>query len=49
MNPGLLKFFLIVLFYSNQVFSEPIQMQYANFKILDKISNQLSIIKLEII
>ena len=48
MNPGLLKFFLIVLFYSNQVFSEPIQMQYANFKILDKISNQLSEKKIKV-
>ena len=41
MNLGLLKFFLIVLFYSHQVFSEPLQRQYANFKLLDKISNEL--------
>ena len=41
MNLGLLKFFLIVLLYSNQLFSEPMQMQYANFKLLDKISNKL--------
>ena len=41
MNLGLLKFFLILLFCSNQVFSEPMQMQYANFKLLDKISNKL--------
>ena len=42
MNLGLLKYFLIVLFYSNHLFSEPVQMQYANFKILDKISNKLA-------
>ena len=42
MNLGLLKIFLIVLFYSNQIFSEPLQMQYANFKLLDKISNKLA-------
>ena len=41
MNLGLLKFFLIFLFYSNQVFAEPLLMQYANFKLLDKISNKL--------
>ena len=41
MNLGLLKFLLIFLFYSNQVFSEPLLMQYANFKLLDKISNEL--------
>ena len=41
MNLGLLKFLLIFLFYSNQVFSEPLLMQYANFKLLDKISNKL--------
>ena len=42
MNPGLLKFFLILLFYSHQVFSEPIEKKYANFKLLDKISNNLT-------
>ena len=42
MNPGLLKFFLILLFYSHQVFSEPIVKKYANFKLLDKISNNLT-------
>ena len=42
MNLGLLKFFLIFLFYSNQVFSEPLLMQYANFKLLDKVSNKLA-------
>ena len=41
MNLGLLKFFLILLFYSNQVFADPVQKQYANFKLLDKISNKL--------
>ena len=41
MNLGLLKIFLIVLFYSSQTISEPIQQQYAKFKLLDKISNKL--------
>ena len=41
MNLGLLKFFLIVLFFSKQVFSEALNMKYANFKLLDKISNKL--------
>ena len=41
MNPGLLKIFLLVLFFSNQLFSEPLQMKYAKFKLLDKISNKL--------
>ena len=41
MNLGLLKFFLLVLFFSNKLFSEPLNMQYANFKLLDKISNNL--------
>ena len=41
MNLGLLKFFFIILFYSNQVWSEPLPKQYANFKLLDKISNKL--------
>ena len=38
---GLLKFLLIVLVYSNQLFAEPLQRQYANFKLLDKISNKV--------
>ncbi len=41
MSPGLLKFFFIILFCSYPVFSEPVQKQYANFKLLDKISNKL--------
>ena len=41
MNLGLLKFFFIILFYSHQLWSEPLQKQYANFKLLDKISNKL--------
>ena len=41
MNLGLLKLFFIILFYSHQVWSEPLQKQYANFKLLDKISNKL--------
>ena len=41
MNLGLLKFFLIVLFYSNQLFADPLKKEYANFKLLDKISNKL--------
>ena len=41
MNLGLLKFFLVILFYSHQVWSDPAQKQFANFKLLDKISNKL--------
>ena len=41
MNLGLLKFLLIFLFYSNQLFAEPVQRLYANFKLLDKVSNKL--------
>ena len=41
MNLGLLKFFLIVLFFSTQGLSDPLHMKYASFKLLDKISNKL--------
>ncbi len=41
MNLGLLKLFFIVLFFSNHLLSEPLNRQYANFKLLDKISNKL--------
>ena len=41
MNLGLLKFFFIILFFAYPVWSEPVQKQYANFKLLDKISNKL--------
>ena len=41
MNLGLLKFFFIIFFYSHPAWSEPVQKQYANFKLLDKISNKL--------
>ena len=41
MNLGLLKFFFVILFCSQQVWSEPVQKQYANFRLLDKISNKL--------
>ena len=41
MNLGLLKFFFIILLYSCPVWSEPVQKEYANFKLLDKISNKL--------
>ncbi len=41
MNLGLLKIFILVLFFSSQLFSEPLQMKYARFKLLDKISNKL--------
>ena len=36
-----LIFFFIILFFSHQVFSEPLQREYAKFKLLDKISNKL--------
>ena len=42
MNLGLLRFFLIFLFFCNQLCAEPLQMKYANFKLLDKISNKLN-------
>ena len=42
MNLGLLKIFLIVLFFSENLLSEPLQMQFAHFKLLDKISNKIS-------
>lgn len=42
MNLGLLKLFLIILFFSKQLSSEPLLMEYANFKLLDKISNKIS-------
>ena len=42
MNLGLLKFSLVLLFISFKVLSEPLQMEYANFKLLDKISNKLN-------
>ena len=41
MNLGLLKIFLIVFFFSTQLISEPLQMKFAKFKLLDKISNKL--------
>ena len=41
MNLGLLKYIFIVLFFSKQLFAEPLNMKYANFKLLDKISNKL--------
>ncbi|MBD1148005.1 DUF2155 domain-containing protein [Pelagibacterales bacterium SAG-MED31] len=44
MNLGLLKAFLLLLllFSSSQSFSIPLQMKYAKFKLLDKISNKLT-------
>ena len=41
MNLGLLKILLLILFLSDESFSEPLQMPYANFRLLDKISNKL--------
>ena len=41
MNLGLLNIFLIVLLFSFKVFAEPLPKQYANFKLLDKISNKI--------
>ena len=43
MNLGLLKIFFLILFFSNQLLSEPLQMKYAKFRLLDKISNKLLI------
>lgn len=41
MNLGLLKIFLLIFFFSNSLLSEPLQMKYAKFRLLDKISNKL--------
>ncbi len=41
MNLGLLKFFFIIIFFSKCLYAEPLQMQFANFKLLDKISNKI--------
>ena len=41
MNLGLLKVFFLILFFSKQLLSEPLQMKYAKFRLLDKISNKL--------
>ena len=41
MNLGLLRIFFLIFFFSNPLFSEPLQMKYAKFRLLDKISNQL--------
>tara|TARA_Y100001970_G_C14183739_1_gene831318 strand:- start:312 stop:689 length:378 start_codon:yes stop_codon:yes gene_type:complete len=48
MNLGHLKILLALLFFSNQVIANPIQKQYANFKLLDKISNKLITKSIEI-
>ena len=48
MNLGLLKIFLISLFFSSQLLSNPLQKQYANFKLLDKISNKINEKSIEI-
>ena len=48
MNLGLLKIFLIVLFFSKQLLSDPLHMKYANFKLLDKISNKIIIKTIEV-
>ena len=41
MNLGLLKVFFIIIFFSNTLLAEPLQMKYAKFRLLDKISNKL--------
>ena len=41
MNLGRLKFIFLVLFFCNKLLANPVEMQYANFKLLDKISNEL--------
>ena len=41
MNLGLPKFIFLVLFFCNKLLANPVEMQYANFKLLDKISNKL--------
>ena len=41
MNLGLLKIFFLIFIFSNPLLSEPIEMKYAKFRLLDKISNKL--------
>ena len=41
MNLGLLKIFFLIIFFSNTLLSEPLQMNYAKFRLLDKISNKI--------
>ncbi len=41
MNLGLPKIFFLILFFSNQLLSQPLQMQFAKFRLLDKVSNKL--------
>ena len=41
MNLGHLKFIFLVLFFCNKILANPIEMKHANFKLLDKISNEL--------
>ena len=41
MNLGLLKLILIIIIFSSKILAEPLQMKYANFKLLDKISNKV--------
>ena len=41
MNLGLLKIFFLISFFSNPLLAEPLQMKYAKFRLLDKISNKL--------
>ncbi len=42
MNLGLLKLFLIIIIFSSNLIAEPLQKKYANFKLLDKISNKIT-------
>ena len=41
MNLGLLKIYFLIFFFSSPLLSEPLQMNYAKFRLLDKISNKL--------
>ena len=41
MNLGLLKIFFLIICFSSPLLSEPLQMKYAKFRLLDKISNKL--------
>lgn len=41
MNLGRLKLIFLVISFCNQLLASPIEMNYANFKLLDKISNEL--------
>ncbi len=43
MSLGHLKIFFLIILFSKFLYSEPLQMEYAKFKLLDKVSNKIFI------